>query len=435
MPYTFTASLAGTHHFEKSYRKFCSGSDHGVRLEFEPQNQFDANAVKVLGGVNELVIGYLDKKSAARIHRLKSKCPTAEAIFDNGECYMLNVTLEVDPPAKKKSLKTGIIEGNTVVGCLVKTKIPDAELREISGELAIIPRDGKYSVCRVDTGDPIGILDSPTTAILERSEAEVVECTVLNFCDGHLFVKITADLPLLSDLEWQRQRIAALFKKKPEYLGCRFGDDPPSERQFSYGLALGIDMRNQTFQGVSKAIDKAKKSGVSAHHGLSDWEEEELYRYLSRSSNQRYAFLEGADDPPRRSKGGLTRTKDPFSAISERPSPPTVRSCEIPTEFKTECPHCGQRYECSSDMNGTTFRCIKCGKEFQLRLNIPKYVRARCPKCKTVSVFPPNSLDKKLECPHCRETFVKNSPGAQACGCLIISAMVLFVLWLCGAFK
>ena len=109
MPYTFTATLAGSHHVEKNYRKFCSGADHGIRLEFEPQNPVDPKAVKVLGGRDRLFIGYLDRDSAARIHRLRSKHPTAEAVFSGGECYMLNVTLEVDPPAKKKALQQLVI--------------------------------------------------------------------------------------------------------------------------------------------------------------------------------------------------------------------------------------------------------------------------------------------------------------------------------------
>ena len=147
MPYTFTATLAGSHHVEKNYRKFCSGADHGIRLEFEPQNPVDPKAVKVLGGRDRLFIGYLDRDSAARIHRLRSKHPTAEAVFSGGECYMLNVTLEVDPPAKKKALQTGIVlNENTVIGCVVKTKIPAERLQSLSGELAIIPDGGVYSI-------------------------------------------------------------------------------------------------------------------------------------------------------------------------------------------------------------------------------------------------------------------------------------------------
>ena len=298
MPYTFTATLAGTQYVEQNFRKFCSGADHRIRLEFEPGNPFDPNAVKVFGGREELFIGYLDRDSAKRIHRLKSKHPTAEAIFEGGVCYSLNVTLEVDPPAKKKALQTGvIIEDAVVIGCIVKPKIPAEKLQNISGELAVIPDKGSYSTVQMSSGQLLGMLDAKTAAVLERSETQIADCTVFDFSDGHLFVKITTDKHLLSDREWQQKRIVSIFQKMPQYLGAHFGGDfdMPTENQFQYGIALGIDMRNQTFHSVSKAIDKAKKRGVKPQDTLDDWELEELYRYLSRSSNQRYAFLDNLD--------------------------------------------------------------------------------------------------------------------------------------------
>ena len=318
MPHTFIATLAGSNYVEKNYRKFCSGTDHSIQLEFEPQNPHDSNAIKVLGSRNALFIGFLDRDSAAKIHRLKSRYPTAEAIFNGDECYTLKVTLEVDPPTKKKKPQTGIfINENTVIGYVVKSKIPPEQLCSLSGELAIIPGDGGFSVRKMETGEPIGMLDSKTAAILARSDVRITACAVHEFVDDHLFIKITADGRLLTDLEGQRKQIAALFQKMPEYLGYHFGDDPPTENQFSYGLALGIDMRKQTFQGVSKAIDKAKANGIPAHHTLTDWEEEELYRYLSRSSNQRYAFLDGLDDSPWLSRKRLRPTKKEPSAYKK----------------------------------------------------------------------------------------------------------------------
>ena len=419
MPYTFVATLAGTQYVEKNYQKFCSGPDHSLRLEFEPQNPFDPNAVKVLGGAKGLFIGYLDRGSAARVHRLKSKQPTAEAIFEGGVCNFLSVTLEVDPPAKKKTVQTGVIVGDTIViGCVVKPKIPTENLQNISGELAIIPDKGAYSIRQMASGELIGMLDAKTAALLERSETEIAACTVFDFSDGHLFVKITATKHLLSDHEWQQKRIAALFRKMPQYLGAHFdNDDMPTENQFRYGLALGIDMRNQTFKNVSKAIDKAQKKGVKPQDPLDYWELEELYRYLSRSSNQRYAFLDRTAAPPR-----------PRQSIRRPFRTQAVQSCEMPTEFKTKCPQCGQHYEAPAEMDGTECQCVKCGHQFTIRLDIPQYVHAQCPKCKTTSVFPPGSSGKKLECPKCHETFVKNSPVAQTCGCLLLASLVLLVL-------
>ena len=367
MSYTFTASLKGSEYVEQNYRKFCSGIDHRVRLEFEPDNPYDRNAVKVLGGPEELFIGYLDRDSAAKIRRMKSKHPQAEAVFSDGKnCYALNVTLEVDPPVRKKAPQTAVVVSeNVIVGYLVKTKLPAEKLRDISGELAIIPEGGGYSVRQMHSGDLIGTLDAKTAAVLEHSEVPITQCAVFDFSEERLFVQITTDGRLLSDLEWQQKRIAGLFKKMPEYLGYQFGKDPPTASQFSYGLALGIDMRNQTFQSISKAIDKAKALGIPARHTLEDWEEKELYRYLSRQSNQRYAFLDSINNSPWRSKDRLR----PAASAAPDPEPPPQP--EPPPDYKTECPFCGQHYECPAEMNGAVQKCVHCGQEFRIRLDAP----------------------------------------------------------------
>ena len=363
MPYTFIAELKGSAYVGEDYRAFCLGEDHRIRLEFEPDNPYDRNAVKVLGGEDGRLIGRLDAASAARIHRLRSKRPTAEAIFtDRGECYQLRVTLEVDPP--KKTPPAGIIEEDNVVsGYVVRPAIPAEELRNVSGELQITTGEDGRTIEK--DGRAIGMLDGKTSGILDRSDAEIVECRVREFADDRLFVRITTAGHLVTDLEMQRKRIAELFEKMPGYYGCRYGDDPPTENQFHYALALGIDMRDQTFASTSAAIDEAKRNKVVPCNPLEEWETEELYRYLTRANDRRYAFLDGHEDPPRPAK------KRPRPEVASEPEPPPVPEPEPPPKYKTECPFCGQHYECPAEMNGTVLKCAHCEQVFRIRIDAP----------------------------------------------------------------
>ena len=101
-------------------------------------------------------------------------------------------------------------------------------------------------------------------------------------------------------LQKEREVIVSLFRKMPEYLGHRYpeGWDFPTEAQFIYALKFGIDMRCQTFKSTSAAIDKAKADGIPAHDMLTYQESAELYRYMCRSNNRRYNFLDDIPDSP-----------------------------------------------------------------------------------------------------------------------------------------
>ena len=101
-------------------------------------------------------------------------------------------------------------------------------------------------------------------------------------------------------LQNEREVIVSLFRKMPEYLGHRYpeGWDFPTEAQFIYALKFGIDMRCQTFKSTSAAIDKAKADGIPTHDMLTYQESAELYRYMCRSNNRRYNFLDDIPDSP-----------------------------------------------------------------------------------------------------------------------------------------
>lgn len=192
---------------------------------------------------------------------------------------------------KNKTIKYGVIlSKNILVGCVVKAKISNDCLRKMSGDLNISGKNGIFSVFS-DSGVDIGVLDAKSSGILERSKINHSKCSVLEFSENHLLLKITTEADLVSDIEWQRRCIVSMFQKVPEYLGSHFGENLPTEAQFEYALALGVDLRDQTFHSISKAIDKAKKQKSRSEVVLNLWEREELYHYLSRSSNQRYDFL------------------------------------------------------------------------------------------------------------------------------------------------
>ena len=101
-------------------------------------------------------------------------------------------------------------------------------------------------------------------------------------------------------LQKEREIIVSLFHKVPEYLGNRYPDnfDAPTEAQFCYAIKFGIDMRWQTFQSTSTAIDDAKAKGITPYTNLTDAELSELYRYMCRGNNRRYSFLEDLPDSP-----------------------------------------------------------------------------------------------------------------------------------------
>lgn len=101
-------------------------------------------------------------------------------------------------------------------------------------------------------------------------------------------------------LQKEREIIVSLFNKVPEYLGNRYPDnfDAPTKAQFCYAVKFGIDMRWQTFQSTSAAIDDAKAKGITPYTNLTDAELFELYRYMCRGNNRRYSFLEDLPDSP-----------------------------------------------------------------------------------------------------------------------------------------
>lgn len=59
-----------------------------------------------------------------------------------------------------------------------------------------------------------------------------------------------------------RAECAAVLAKWPEFARLRFGENPPTARQFAYAVALGVKLKDGvTFNSISKLIDKAKASG------------------------------------------------------------------------------------------------------------------------------------------------------------------------------
>jgi hypothetical protein len=100
-------------------------------------------------------------------------------------------------------------------------------------------KSGKRSGCKVET--------------MARRQAQAQGRTICAFCaDGR------TDDPFYEPSEAE---CAAVLAKWPEFANLRFGDNPPTARQFAYAVALGVKLKDGvTFNSISKLIDKAKAS-------------------------------------------------------------------------------------------------------------------------------------------------------------------------------
>ncbi len=72
-------TVAGLYQYEKSALKFINGENHSIILEREPENKYDANAIKVIaewveGSKNKSeIVGYVPKDISAKIAKHSGK--------------------------------------------------------------------------------------------------------------------------------------------------------------------------------------------------------------------------------------------------------------------------------------------------------------------------------------------------------------------------
>jgi hypothetical protein len=193
-------------------------------------------------------------------------------------------------------------------------------------------KSGKRSGCQVET--------------ISQRQAEAQGRTICAFCaDGR------TDDPFY---EPSKAECAAVLAKWPEFANLRFGDNPPTARQFAYAVALGVLLKDGvTFNSISKLIDKAK---TSAHRPKkagrpSDEEVEIIYHAISDRGPTLASMLKTIEDY----HGVLPRSVSPEEA---------QRIVEFLEDHYLPCPFCGIQI-CATDDE-----CCACGKSLR-KMRIP----------------------------------------------------------------
>ncbi len=193
-------------------------------------------------------------------------------------------------------------------------------------------KSGKRSGCQVET--------------ISQQQAEAQGRTICAFCaDGR------TDDPFY---EPSKAECAAVLAKWPEFAGLRFGDNPPTARQFAYAVRLGVKLKDGvTFNSISKLIDKAK---ASAHRPKkagrpSDEEVEIIYHAISDRGPTLASMLKTIEDY----HGVLPRKVSPEEAR---------RIVEFLEDHCLPCPFCG------IEICATDDKCCACGKSLR-KMRIP----------------------------------------------------------------
>ena len=193
-------------------------------------------------------------------------------------------------------------------------------------------KSGKRSGCKVET--------------MPRRQAQAQGRTICAFCaEGR------TDDPFYEPSE---SECAAVLAKWPAFANLRFGDNPPTARQFAYAVSLGVKLRDGvTFKSISTLIDKAK---ASAHRPKktdrpSDEEVEIIYHAISDKGPTLASMLKTIEDY----HGVLPRKVSPEEA---------QRIIDFLEDYHLPCPFCG------IEICATDDECCACGKSLR-KMRIP----------------------------------------------------------------
>lgn len=194
-------------------------------------------------------------------------------------------------------------------------------------------KSGKRSGCKVET--------------MLRRQAQAQGRTICAFCaDGR------TDDPFYEPSE---SECAAVLAKWPAFANLRFGDNPPTPRQFAYAIALGVKLKEGvTFKSISRSIDKAKASGQRPKKKAdrpSDEEVEVIYHAISDKGPTLASMLKTIED----CHGVLPRQVSPEEAR---------RIIEFLEDHYLPCPFCG------IEICATDDKCCACGKSLR-KMRIP----------------------------------------------------------------
>ena len=193
-------------------------------------------------------------------------------------------------------------------------------------------KSGIRSGCKVET--------------ISQRQAEAQGRTICAFCaEGR------TDDPFYEPSE---SECDAVLAKWPEFAGLRFGDDPPTARQFAYAVALGVKLKDGvTFKSISKLIDKAKAAAQRPKKANrpSDEEVEVIYYALLNRGPTLASMLKTIEDYHRVLPRKVSREE-------------AQRIIEFLEDHYLPCPFCGIEI-CATDEE-----CCACGKSLR-KMRIP----------------------------------------------------------------
>lgn len=193
-------------------------------------------------------------------------------------------------------------------------------------------RSGKRSGCNVET--------------VPRRKAEAQGRTICAFCaEGR------TDDPFYEPSESQ---CAAVLAKWPAFANLRFGDNPPTARQFAYAVALGVKLKDGvTFKSVSTLIDKAK---ASAHRP----------KKADRPSDEEVAVIYHAISDRGPTLASMLKTIQEYHGVLPRKvsAEEAQRIIEFLEDHYLPCPFC------KIEICATDNECCACGKSLR-KMRIP----------------------------------------------------------------
>jgi len=193
-------------------------------------------------------------------------------------------------------------------------------------------KSGKRSGCKVET--------------ISQRQAQAQGRTICTFCaDGR------TDDPFYEPSEAE---CATALAKWPEFANLRFGESPPTARQFAYAVALGAKLKDGvTFESISRLIDKAKASDHRPKKvdRPSDEEIEIIYHAIAAKGPTLASMLKTIQDY----HGVLPRQVSPEEA---------QQIIEFLEDHYLPCPFCG------IEVRAIDQECSACGKSLR-KMRIP----------------------------------------------------------------
>jgi len=188
-----------------------------------------------------------------------------------------------------------------------------------------------------------------------------------------------------------------------------FGSDPPTFKQFSFALDLGVDPRRKTFTSISKAIDRAKgKKGSKKQFPVLPEHRKFLYEVMCNNSPADRELLKDI-----REWHG-----EPLRKVTREEACDIVDFLEL---LDFDCPYCNRKTS-----NGDS--CDKCGlslRGIRIQLQIEKIQDNYIPTSERIHVHAilPSAIYKK---PYYK--YKISGRKKDSAGCMLVLIMLLACL-------